>query len=43
MGFELNVFVGSSLITLDAKSCCNNNAWCVFDKMPRKDYVMWSI
>ena len=35
-GFELNVFLGSSLITLYARSTCNNNAWCVFDKMPKK-------
>ena len=28
--------LGSSLIALYAGNGCNNNAWCVFDKMSQK-------
>ena len=32
--------LGSSLITLYAGNGCNNNAWCVFDKMSQKDCIV---
>ena len=31
--------LGSSLIALYAGNGCNNNAWCVFDKMSQKNCI----
>jgi pentatricopeptide repeat protein len=38
-GFELDVFVGSSLIDMYAKSKCLESACQLFDEMPAKDVV----
>ncbi|KAB1208956.1 hypothetical protein CJ030_MR6G000535 [Morella rubra] len=43
MGFELDVFAGSSLIKLYAENDCIRDARCLFDKMPHKDAVLWNV
>ncbi|KAK9267127.1 hypothetical protein L1049_009546 [Liquidambar formosana] len=43
MGFEMDVFVGSSLIKLYGENNCIDNARCLFDKMPQKDCVLWNV
>ncbi|KAK4588822.1 hypothetical protein RGQ29_019714 [Quercus rubra] len=42
MGFEFDVFVGSSLIKLYAENGCIGDARYLFDKMSYKDCVMWT-
>eukprot|EP01018_Ginkgo_biloba_P026598 Gb_12372 [translate_table: standard] len=41
-GFESDVFVGAALIDMYAKCGCTENARNVFDKMYRKDVVLWT-
>jgi pentatricopeptide repeat protein len=43
MGFELDVFIASSLIKFYAENDCINDARCLFDKMPHKDCVLWNV
>ena len=43
MGFELDVFVGSSLIKLYSENGCIRDARYLFDRMPRKDGVLWNV
>ncbi|XVE89413.1 hypothetical protein DITRI_Ditri19aG0199800 [Diplodiscus trichospermus] len=43
MGFEVNVFIGSSLINLYLKNGYINRARRLFDKMPVKDCVLWNV
>ncbi|KAG6662550.1 pentatricopeptide repeat-containing protein At4g21300 [Carya illinoinensis] len=43
MGFELDVFVGSSLIKLYAENDCINDARCLFDRIPHKDGVLCNV
>uniref|UniRef100_A0A2N9IUG5 DYW domain-containing protein n=1 Tax=Fagus sylvatica TaxID=28930 RepID=A0A2N9IUG5_FAGSY len=43
MGFEFDVFVGSSLIKLYAENGCIGEARYLFDKMPHRDCVMWNV
>ncbi|KAL4308507.1 hypothetical protein GQ457_01G024790 [Hibiscus cannabinus] len=43
MGFEVNVFVGSSLIGLYVKNMHINLARNLFDKMPVRDCVLWNV
>eukprot|EP01018_Ginkgo_biloba_P020678 Gb_35168 [translate_table: standard] len=41
-GFNSDVFVGSTLITMYSKSGCIDNASHVFKKMPERDVVAWN-
>lgn len=43
MGFDMDVFMGSSLIKLYAENGCVEDARCLFDKMPHKDCVLWNV
>ncbi|OMO73732.1 hypothetical protein COLO4_26887 [Corchorus olitorius] len=43
MGFEVNVFVGSSLINLYVVNGYINRARALFDKMPVRDCVLWNV
>ncbi|KAL4570433.1 hypothetical protein LXL04_026085 [Taraxacum kok-saghyz] len=43
MGFETDVYVGSSLIKLYAENGCIDNARHLFDKMPQRDDVLWNV
>ncbi|XWS20755.1 hypothetical protein CRYUN_Cryun31cG0129800 [Craigia yunnanensis] len=43
MVFEVNVFVGSSLINLYVENGYINRARTLFDKMPVRDYVLWNV
>ncbi|GMI89851.1 hypothetical protein like AT4G21300 [Hibiscus trionum] len=43
MGFEVNVFVGSSLISLYVDNMYINLARNLFDKMPVRDCVLWNV
>lgn len=43
MGLEVDVFVGSSLIKLYAANGLIQDARQVFDKMPRRDGVLWNV
>ncbi|GLT72080.1 hypothetical protein SLA2020_440430 [Shorea laevis] len=43
MGFELDVFIASSLIKFYAENDCINDARCLFDKLPHKDCVLWNV
>ncbi|KAF3785471.1 Pentatricopeptide repeat-containing protein [Nymphaea thermarum] len=41
-GSLLNVFVGSALIDMYAKCGCVNDAYQVFDKLPKRNVVSWN-
>ncbi len=41
-GFEMNVFVGNSLVDMYAKCGSIDDAWRVFHKMPSRDVVTWT-
>ncbi|CAM6033611.1 unnamed protein product [Sphagnum compactum] len=41
-GFEMNVFVGNSLVDMYAKCGSIDEAWRVFHKMPSRDVVTWT-
>lgn len=41
-GFEADLFVGSILIDFYAKCGCLQDAWAVFNSLPRQDVVTWS-
>jgi pentatricopeptide repeat protein len=41
-GFEMNVFVGNSLVDMYAKCGSIDNAWRVFHKMPSRHVVTWT-
>ncbi|KAG8652102.1 hypothetical protein MANES_06G051200v8 [Manihot esculenta] len=43
MGFNVDEFVGSSLIKLYAENGCIEDARCLFGKMPHKDCVLWNV
>ena len=43
MGFEIDVFVGSSLIKVYADNGCIDNARALFDKIPCRDNVLWNV
>ena len=43
IGFNVNVFVGSSLIKLYAENGCIEDAQHLFGEMPKKDCVLWNI
>ncbi|XVE89419.1 hypothetical protein DITRI_Ditri19aG0200200 [Diplodiscus trichospermus] len=43
MGFEVNVFIGSSLINLYLENNYINRVRRLFDKMPVRDYVLWNV
>lgn len=43
MGWEVDVFVGSSLIKLYAENGCIYDARNLFDKMPQRDSVLWNV
>ncbi|KAF8413497.1 hypothetical protein HHK36_001484 [Tetracentron sinense] len=43
MGFEMDVFVGSSLIKFYAENDSIYDARCLFEKMPEKDSVLWNV
>ncbi|GMP41533.1 hypothetical protein CsSME_00011603 [Camellia sinensis var. sinensis] len=43
MGFETDVFVGSSLIKFYSDNGCIADARCLFDKMPERDSVLWNV
>ncbi|KAL7234389.1 hypothetical protein ACSBR1_017900 [Camellia fascicularis] len=43
MGFETDVFVGSSLIKFYSDNGCIDDARCLFDKMPERDSVLWNV
>lgn len=42
MGFEVDAFVGSSLIKFYAENGCVADARCLFDKIPQRDGVLWN-
>lgn len=42
MGFEMDVYVASSLIKLFAENGCIDDACWVFDRLPQKDSVLWN-
>ncbi|CAK9881759.1 unnamed protein product [Sphagnum jensenii] len=41
-GFQMNVFVGNSLVDMYAKCGSIDDAWRVFHKMPSQDVVTWT-
>ncbi len=41
-GWDLDVFVGSSLVDMYAKCGSMEDAWRVFNKMPSQDVVTWT-
>ncbi|GFZ18305.1 tetratricopeptide repeat (TPR)-like superfamily protein [Actinidia rufa] len=43
MGFEMDVYVGSSLIKFYADNDCISDARYLFDKMPQRDGVLWNV
>ncbi|XP_050220611.1 pentatricopeptide repeat-containing protein At4g21300 [Mercurialis annua] len=43
MGFDVDEFVGSSLIKLYAESGCVEDAYRLFGEMPKKDCVLWNV
>ncbi|XP_076888846.1 pentatricopeptide repeat-containing protein At4g21300-like [Bidens hawaiensis] len=43
MGFEMDVYVGSSLIKLYAENGCIGDARRLFDKIPQRDDVLWNV
>ncbi|KAI3680051.1 hypothetical protein L2E82_50788 [Cichorium intybus] len=43
MGFETDIYVGSSLIKLYAENGCIDDARYLFDKMPQRDDVLWNV
>ncbi|CAK9179038.1 unnamed protein product [Ilex paraguariensis] len=43
MGFERDLYVGSSLIKLYAENDCLNDARCLFDRLPQRDSVIWNV
>lgn len=43
VGFEVDVFVGSSLIKFYAENGCIIDARCLFDKLPLRDSVLWNV
>ncbi|XP_021298154.1 pentatricopeptide repeat-containing protein At4g21300 [Herrania umbratica] len=43
MGFEVNVFVGSSLIHLYVENGYVDRARTLFDKIPARDCVLWNV
>ncbi|KAK9052863.1 hypothetical protein SSX86_029493 [Deinandra increscens subsp. villosa] len=43
MGFEMDVYVGSSLIKLYAENGCIDDARHLFDKLPQRDDVLWNV
>ncbi|XP_071703275.1 pentatricopeptide repeat-containing protein At4g21300-like [Rutidosis leptorrhynchoides] len=43
MGFDVDVYVGSSLIKLYAENGCIDDARHLFDKMPQRDDVLWNV
>ena len=42
MGFDLDIFVGSSLVDMYAKCWFLEEAWHVFDCMPEWNVASWS-
>ncbi|KAH6820363.1 Tetratricopeptide repeat superfamily protein [Perilla frutescens var. hirtella] len=42
LGFELDVYVGSALVSFYAENDCLDNAREVFDKLPQRDVVLWN-
>ncbi|XP_070004064.1 pentatricopeptide repeat-containing protein At1g53600, mitochondrial [Nicotiana sylvestris] len=42
LGFEFDVFLGNSLITMYSRFCCVDAAKRVFDSMLRKDVISWN-
>lgn len=40
--FDLNVFVGSTLISMYSKCRCISRAEHVFDRMPKKNKILWN-
>lgn len=42
MGYEMDVYVASSLIKLFAENGCIDDACWVFDRLPQKDSVLWN-
>lgn len=43
MGYDMNLFVGSSLIKLYAENGYIHDARCLFDKMPQRDSILWNV
>ncbi|KAA8544834.1 hypothetical protein F0562_019618 [Nyssa sinensis] len=43
MGFEMDVFVGSSLIKFYADNDCIDEARFLFEKIPQRDSVLWNV
>lgn len=43
MGFEMDVYVSSSLIKLYAENGCIDDARCLFDRLPQRDNVLWNV
>ncbi|KAL8266963.1 hypothetical protein R6Q59_004307 [Mikania micrantha] len=43
MGFEMDVYVGSSLIKAYAENDCIDDALHLFDKLPQRDDVLWNV
>ncbi|CAM6094164.1 unnamed protein product [Calypogeia fissa] len=39
---ESDVFIGSALVRMYAKCGCIEDAWKVFEKMPKRDVVVWT-
>ncbi|KAJ0017151.1 hypothetical protein Pint_11373 [Pistacia integerrima] len=43
LGFEFDVFVGSSLVKFYAEKGCIDDARCLFDEMSERDCVLWNV
>lgn len=43
MGFETDIYVGSSLIKLYTENGCIDDARNLFDKLPQRDDVLWNV
>ncbi|KAK9929428.1 hypothetical protein M0R45_026529 [Rubus argutus] len=43
MGFEVDIYAGSSLLRLYVNNGCIHDARHLFDKMPHKDCVLWNV
>ncbi|ERN09103.1 hypothetical protein AMTR_s00014p00090010 [Amborella trichopoda] len=42
MGFEVDISIGNCLVTMYGEQRCMNNAYMVFQSMPRHDVVSWT-